>query len=330
HDAKFDFEDCNRQRFGCVVGTSKGGFQSFKKSAQQFANHPANHPDKSFPLAGLEEFPANRASVEVATTLNLQGAVLCPVAACATGLVSLMQGANLIANGYCDTVLAGSSDASLQEILLGSYNRMGVLAKNFENPQTACKPFDKTRNGFLVGEGAAMFLLEEAAFAEARGATPYAEWVTGHLATDISGLTSLEEDATSLTWLIQNCLQQAKMSPSEIDYINLHGTATRLNDIYETNALKKACGRTIYDIPCSSFKGALGHLLGAAGSVETAFSLLAMRDNIIPPTLNLTTPDPQCDLNYTPHIASSQTVNSLLKLSFGFGGHLAAAVLRAV
>ncbi len=325
-DAGLNLNQCNIERFGCAIGTSKGGFESLHQAMGSF-KEGSNSEE---PLPGWNSFATNQAAVEVAQTFNLQGPVLCPVAACATGLVSLMQGANLITNGYCDMVLAGSSDASLQPILLGAYDRMGVLSNKFDDPATACKPFDKNRNGFLVGEGAAMFVLEDAEHAKARGAKIYAEYVTGQLATDISGMTTVQPEATSLTWLINNVLQHSQLNITEIDYINLHGTATKMNDLYETNALKKACGTEISNIPCSSLKGALGHLMGAAGSVETAFSLLAMRDKVIPPTLNLFNQDPLCDLNYTPNNAQTKEINHVLKLSFGFGGHLAAAVFRTV
>ena len=227
-------------------------------------------------------------------------------------------------------MLAGSSDASLLPIVLGSFQRLGVLAKNSEHPAKACKPFDLRRNGFVIGEGAAVFVLERLDKAIARGTKIYAEWLAGGMASDGSTLTGLDVSGESLARLITDVLKRADVQPQEIDYINLHGTATEQNDIYETRAVKAALGRAAMAVSCSSLKGAIGHLLGAAGSVEMAVTLLALRDGIVPPTVNLESPDPACDLDYTPRRPKQKPLHTALKLSLGFGGHLAAAVVRRV
>lgn len=305
------------ERGGCVIGTSKLGLRSFTREMQQLG-----HSDSAL-------LWPNAAARAVASEWNLRGPALCPVAACATGLVSLIRGADLIRSSECDVVLAGSSDASLVPIVLGSFQRLGVMARGFEDPATACRPFDAERSGFVVGEGAAVLVLEDREHAVARGANILAEFVAAGLASDPSGLTQIDPDGTSLAWLIRDVLRRANVSPAEIDAVNLHGTATRANDIAETRAVRAAFGSAADRLACSSQKGAIGHLLGAAGSVESAFAVLALRDQIVPPTINLQSPDPQCDLDYVANVARPARLRNVLKLSLGFGGHVAVGLFRS-
>ncbi|NOX53779.1 MAG: beta-ketoacyl-[acyl-carrier-protein] synthase family protein, partial [Planctomycetes bacterium] len=317
------------ERFGCVLGSSKGGLQSFARLWQQLReDSPSSETFCSDPNLWFHFWPNAAASV-VSHLFGLRGAAVCPVAACATGLASVAYGADLIRNGRCDVVLAGSADASLHAPLLAAYRRMGVLARGFEEPSQAVRPFDRRRTGFLVGEGAGMLVLERWEHAKERGARPYAEWLGWAGATDAGSLTALDPDATTLAHLLRNLLQQTQLTSEEIDYINLHGTATRLNDLCETRAVKTAFGRRAKHLACSGLKGALGHLLGAAGSVELAATVLAMRDRMIPPTVNLEEPDDLCDLDYTPGSARTRRIENAVKISLGFGGHLVAAVLRS-
>lgn len=311
--------EIDSHRVGCVIGTSKPGLRTI---ATIFGGDDC---EDSFP-----RFFPNAAALEVARRFGSEGPCLCPVAACATGLVSLQRGYELIRNGVCDVVIAGSSDASLVPIMASSFQRMGVLAKRPGDPTGACRPFDRDRNGFVIGEGAGVLILERFDVAKTRGANIIAEWLAGGMAADGASLTGLADDGESLARLIGDVLRRANVQPAEIDYVNLHGTGTSQNDLYETRALKRAFGRQAYNISCSSLKGGIGHLLGAAGSVETAATLLAMRDGVIPPTVNLENTDTDCDLDYTPGRVKNKPVRTALKLSLGFGGHLAAAVLRTV
>lgn len=312
--------DVDQTRLGCVIGTSKPALRSV---AELYATHRSSEPANA---AFLDVFP-DAPGVAVARRLGIAGPSLCPVAACATGLVCLQRGYELIRDGECDAVLAGSSDASLLPIVHTSFKRMGVLAKRVDDPSTACRPFDAERSGFVIGEGAAVFVIERLDRARERGARVYAEWLAGGLASDGAALTALDDSGEALAWLIADVLRRADVEPAQIDYVNLHGTATRQNDRYETRALHRAFGARAKSVPCSSLKGGIGHLLGAAGSVETAATLLAMRDGVIPPTVNLTNPDPACDLDCVPQFARELPVRAALKLSLGFGGHLVAAVL---
>ena len=325
-DAGLDRSRLFSESAGCVIGSSKGGIAGYAElAAASFGNSTANN---SIPPEFWLQCLPDACSQAVAAEYGLQGASLTPVSACATGLSSVMRGADLIRDGICDTVIAGSTDASLVPAVLASFQRMGVLASGFPSPAQACKPYDSRRSGFVVGEGAGILILESLEHALERNATPYAEWLGGGLGADSTHLMQFDPAAESLARLIKDTLHRADVSVAELDYINLHGTGTQINDLYETRALQNALGELAQSIPCSSLKGGMGHLLGAAGSVELGFTLLAMRDNIVPPTLNLEHPDPQCNLNYTPRVAVPKPVNTALKLSFGFGGHLVAGILR--
>ncbi|MCH8830570.1 MAG: beta-ketoacyl-[acyl-carrier-protein] synthase family protein [Planctomycetes bacterium] len=327
-DAGLDVTGKSAERIGTVIGTSKGGLRSFQRAFADRFQHSAatDHGEQS---AWLQFFP-NMAAARFSQELGLRGPCLCPVAACATGLVCLQRGYELIRDGHCDAVLAGSSDASLLPSVVASFGRLGVTASDFTDPATACRPFDKTRSGFVIGEGAGMLLLERLDRAVSRGAEIYAEWLAGGTAAEAFHITRLEHDPQTLVRLIRDVLRRAGVCADEIDYCNLHGTATVRNDAYETAALKSALGESVETVSCSSLKGAIGHLLGAAGSVETAATVLAMRDGIVPPTVNLRHADDLCNLDFTPTILRRKPIKTALKLSLGFGGHLAAAVLRTL
>ena len=314
-------------RCGCVIGTSKVGLRGF---ASAFRSMNSAIDDRGMIDLPWNQLGPDAAVRSVARTFDLRGPSLCPVAACATGLVSLIRGADLIRSGECDVVLAGSTDASLVPIVLASFQRLGVMARGFHDPTTACRPFAADRSGFVIGEGAAVFVLEQLESAQARGASIYAEFMSGGMANDPSGITQMEPDGASLAWLISDVLRRADVAPHDIDYINLHGTATRVNDVAETQAVRTAFGAQADRVLCSSVKGAIGHLLGAAGSVETAITLLALRDQIAPPTVNLETADPECDLDYVAKVARPARLRTVMKLSLGFGGHLAVGLFRSL
>lgn len=312
----------DRHRTGCVIGTSKGGLAS---AAAFLAGQFADDADGALRFT---QFLPNAVAAAVAMELGLLGPTLCPVAACATGLVSLQRGVGLIREGTCDVVVAGSADASLVPAVAASFQRLGVLARS-EDPAAACRPYDRNRSGFVIGEGAGILVLERLDHAEARGAPILAEWLADGLLSDAAGVTHLDPEARGLQRLIGDLLSRGETPKEAIDYVNLHGTGTRENDVCETRGLRRAFGPIAGQLRCSSLKGAMGHLLGAAGSVEMVCTVLAMRDGIVPPTANLRSPDPECDLDYTPVEPRKAAVRTALKLSLGFGGHLAAALVRA-
>ena len=320
-DAGLDARLLSNETTGVVFGTSKGGLHT---AARLLANrgHSANTDHPAEPAdAWLDVWP-NAAARCIAAAFDCTGPVLAPIAACATGLAACLRAFELIRDGRCDVVLAGSSDASLQPAILGSFQRLGILARLDEDPSTACRPFDRSRSGFIVGEGAGCLILESHRHAVARGARWYAEWLGGRMLADPAGLTQLDPEGTSLKRLLRDL---RGVVPELPDYINLHGTATLPNDRVESAAVRAVFGTAADRIACSSLKGGLGHLLGAAGSVELAATLLAIRDQIIPPTVNLFDPDPELDLDFTPRQSQPRRIDRAWKLSLGFGGHLSAA-----
>lgn len=315
-DADLDARILSSETTGVVFGTSKGGLHTAARLETE-ASSDLNHH-------AWWDVWANAAARSVAAVFDCHGPVMAPVAACATGLAACLRGCDLIREGRCDVVIAGSSDASLQPAILGSFQRLGVLARPPQDPQTACRPFDRDRKGFVVGEGAGCLILESYDHAMARGARWYAEWLGGRMLADPVGLTQLDPAGASLNRLL--CDLQ-NVSPGLPDYINLHGTATIPNDRVESAAIRTVLGSKANHVSCSSLKGGLGHLLGAAGSVELAATVLAIRDQIIPPTVNLMNPDPTLGLDFTPREARSRKINRAWKLSLGFGGHLSAACI---
>lgn len=297
------------ERWGCVFGTSKGSL--FAATRDWFRGDGEQPFQQSWPSA---------VTGAIAARFDLRGPCLAPVAACATGVVAVLRAAALIREGACDVVLAGSADDSLHPLVLASFHRLGVLARH-SDPARASRPFDRQRNGFVIGAGAGGLVLERRSHAEQRGARWYAAVGPGRFAADPSGMTTLDGTGSTLGRMLRDCLPNGR----DPDYVNLHGTGTRLNDPAECRAVWQSCrdaGRA------GSFKGALGHLLGAAGSVELALSCLALRDQILPPNVNRDVADPDCDLDWVGSAAESARIESILKLSLGFGGHQAAIWLE--
>ncbi len=349
------------ERWGCVMGASKGGMHmAVPLFAKQWLSRQRNlarvaaggvddlvtsflePPDRldadvgqaawnGLPENALMQIWPDAPSTAIAREFNIRGPVLAPAAACATGLVSLIRGAELIRSGVCDVVLCGSSDASLQPSLLASYRRLGVLARRGD-PQTACQPFDKDRQGFLVGEGAAVIVIESRAHAEQRGATPLAEFVAGRTFSDGAGVAGLDESAEGLSRAIEGVTQAGGLTAAEVDLINLHGTGTAQNDRTEVAALARVlAGKRMRGV-CCAVKGAIGHLMGAAGSVETALAILSLRDQVAPPTTNLRSYaadlEEICPLTFTGEAPTPRRIDTVLKTSLGFGGPVAAVLLR--
>lgn len=317
--------DVDSLRAGTLIGLSKGGIQSLARLHQTLREQ-----GQSDSIAGeywTQTWPSCGAGV-LAARYGFCGPSAAPIAACATGLVAAIQGAALIRRGVCDLVLAGSVDASLEPIVLASLHKMRVLARASGDPATAVRPWDRGRTGFVVGEGGAVLVLEREDHVRRRGVVPYVELAGGALGADAYHETDLNPDPSGLAEVIRRSLNDASVSGSGIDHVNVHGTATRANDPIECQALRLALGPEANRIACTANKSQVGHLLGAAGAVELAITCLAMRDGFVPPTLNLDDPDPACDLDGTPHVGRAVPIRAALKLSIGFGGHLAASVLR--
>ena len=325
-DSGLDRQRLEQKCVGVVFGTSKGGFHTFSRlmvERRTDAGIPGRPESIENSADWLDVFPG-RAAAAIGSLVGGYGPILCPVAACATGLAACLRGAELIQNGDCDIALVGSADVSLQPALLGSFRRLGVLSRESDDPSRACRPFDSHRTGFVIGEGAACLVLERLDSAVERHAHCYAEWLGGKILSDPHGLTQLDPSGTSLRRLLVDLRKLTSRNPN---YINLHGTGTAANDPVECRAIRSVFGTESEQFDCSSLKGGMGHLLGAAGSVELAVTALSIRDQIVPPTVNLVQPDSDCVLNLTPGKPKLRSIDHAWKLSMGFGGHLAGACL---
>jgi 3-oxoacyl-(acyl-carrier-protein) synthase len=320
-DAQIRLESIDRDRFGCSIGAHMGD--------TDFVVERLGRQDSLIP-AGKQPwwnqwFP-NTACAMVARDYDLRGPRLSNSTACASGTIAILKAVRAIRDGQCDLALAGSSEAIHPLFAAGFYN-MGVLAQH-EDPTRACRPFDVHRNGFVMGEGAAMFVLERLGHALRRGVPIYAEALGGRILSDARHVTSLGDNGDALVELIRGTLHTARLAPRDIAYINAHGTGTQQNDVLESRGIRTAFGRAADSVCVSANKSMLGHLVNASGSVELAITTLALRDGFAPPTLNLTDPDPECELDCIPLVGRVRTLEHALKLSIAFGGHLAAVILR--
>jgi 3-oxoacyl-[acyl-carrier-protein] synthase II len=271
---------------------------------------------------------ANEAPGNIAIQYGIKGPNLSIVTACATGAHSIGDAFRTIQYGDADVMVAGGTEANLTPLTIGGFNALKALSTRNDAPEKASRPFDKERDGFVVGEGAGIVILEELERARARGATIYAEVAGYGYNGDAYHITAPCPDGDGSMRCIRMALRDAGIGPDEVDYINAHGTSTDLNDSSETLAIKGAFGERAYHIPVSSTKSMTGHLLGAAGAVEAIFSALAIRDQVCPPTINYEYPDPECDLDYVPNTAREHAINVAVSNSFGFGGTNAVLVFK--
>lgn len=325
------------ERVGCIIGASKGGL----RSAEQWVAESMSDAEEAFYSAGprgtilrsrcdVDLWPAlqvDAATRAVAAIVGAGAVVSCPVAACASGLVSVLQGAAAVHSGQCDVCFVGSSDAALRASVLTSFHRLRVTSRR-EDGASACRPFDQNRDGFVIGEGAAVMVLESRRHAEERrSARSYGRVAAGGWLSDPTGMTQIDTSGAVVAELLRRTLNldaESLRSHQRIDAINLHGTATESNDLAEANGLGAVFGSDCP--PCTAIKGAIGHLLGAAGSVESAFSLLSLRDQILPGTTNLVARDLRFSIPLSPKPQRSIGIQRIAKLSLGFGGHIACGV----
>jgi 3-oxoacyl-[acyl-carrier-protein] synthase II len=280
-----------------------------------------------FPLWILKYLP-NMTAAHISLIHNAQGPNNTIVTACAAGTQAVGEAFRLIARGDADIAMAGGADSRLDPLLLLAYSALGALSRAARAPEEVSRPFDGGRDGFVLGEGAGLLILEELERAKKRGATIYAEVLGLGSSFDAYAVTKPDPEAGGAARAIKWALDEAKIDPSDVDYINAHGTSTRLNDQMETMAVKRVFGEGAKALPLSSIKSMVGHLIGAAGAVEAAALALTLHDGVLPPTINQTQPDPDCDLDYVPNCARPMRVRTGVSTSFGFGGQNAALVMR--
>jgi 3-oxoacyl-[acyl-carrier-protein] synthase II len=313
-------------RTGVVVNTAAGAFGETGDGAQRFAEFGWRGMHGDFVPAVIP----NMAACQVAMRLGIHGPVTASALACASGNYALMEAARLIRAGEADVVLAGATDASVTPLMIGSLSMMGALSTRNDDPERASRPFDSDRDGFVYAEGAVMFVVESARHAAERGARSYARYLGGALTCDAHHVVAPHPGATYAAAAMRQALARAGIPPTDLDYVCAHGTSTRANDRSETAALRSVLGPHADSVAVSSPKSMTGHLIGAAGALSVLVGCLAIRDGVVPPTINLETADPECDLDYVPKVARQMTVNTVLTNAFGFGGQNCSVVLGRV
>jgi 3-oxoacyl-[acyl-carrier-protein] synthase II len=321
-DGGVDLEKVNRQRFGALISSGIGGLKTLE---DQISNLLTKGPSRVSPFT-IPMLISNMASGLVSMEYGLQGPNFCIVTACATSNNAIGESWRIIKFGDADIFLAGGAEASIVPIGLAGFAQMKALSTRNDEPHRASRPFDKDRDGFVMGEGAGVLVVEELEHAKARGARIYCELTGYGLSADAHHMTAPPPDGEGAVRAMKMALDHAGVTPDQVDYVNAHATSTGLGDVCETRAIKTVFGEYAKKVSISATKSMTGHLLGGAGAVETAACVLAMRDSIIPPTINLENPDPECDLDYTPNVAREKKIRIAVNNSFGFGGHNATLV----
>lgn len=323
-DGALDLAQVNRERMGAMMGTALGGVGYAEEQAARFMTGGLRDVDATLALAVF----GGSASCNIAIEFGVSGPNSTNAMSCASGSMAIGEAFRQIRDGYADVMLAGGSEAPLATLCFGAFALIRAMSTRNDEPARASRPFDRDRDGFVMGEGAAVLLLESWEHAEARGARIYAELAGYGTTNDAHHMTAPLPDGAQAARCMRQALADAAVAPEEIAYINAHGSSTPLNDPTETLAIKQVFGAHAYRVPLSSTKGYYGHALGASGAFEAAISALAIARGWIPPTLNLDTPDPACDLDYTPRVGRALSPEVVLSNSFGFGGINAALVLR--
>ncbi|WP_025026544.1 beta-ketoacyl-ACP synthase II [Caldalkalibacillus mannanilyticus] len=323
-DSKLEITEENAHRIGVYVGSGIGGLQTWE---EQHSILLEKGPKRVSPFF-IPMMIANMASGLVSIMSGAKGPNSAAISACATGTHAIGDAFHIIKRGQADAMIAGGAEASIRPTGLAGFNAARAMSTHNEEPEKASRPFDAKRDGFVMGEGAGVVILESLDHALARGANIIAEVIGYGMSGDAYHLTSPAPDGEGATRSMQQAMADAGIEPTDVDYINAHGTSTEYNDKFETAAIKSAFGEHAYKLAVSSTKSMTGHLLGAAGGIETVISALAIRDQILPPTINYEFPDPECDLDYVPNEARKAKVKVTLSNSLGFGGHNATIILR--
>ena len=324
NEAGLSIDDTNASRVGVFTGNGIGGLTTIEKYHQISLERG---PRKITPFF-IPMVISNMSAGQVSIVYGAKGPNLSVTTACAAGTHAVGEAFRSISRGDCDVAITGGSESTICPLAVGGFNAMKALSRQNENPEKACRPFDKDRNGFIISEGGGMMILEELEYARQRGADILAEVVGFGLSGDGFHMAAPPDDGDGAVRCMQMALNDAGIAPSDIDYINAHGTSTPLNDVVETRAIKTVFGEHSYKLAISSTKSMTGHMLGGAGGIESVFLALAIKNQIIPPTINLENPDPECDLDYVPNTARETPIKAAISNSFGFGGTNAVIVMK--
>jgi len=322
-----DIESINPDRVGVIWGSGIGGLKTFQDEVTQFAQGDGTPRFNPF---FIPKMIADIASGLISIKYNLRGPNYTTVSACASSTNAIIDAFNLIRLGKADAFVTGGSEAAVNEAGIGGFNALHALSQRNDSPETASRPFDKGRDGFVLGEGAGCLIIEELEHAKKRGAHIYCEIAGGGMSADAHHITAPHPEGLGALNVMKMAIQDAQMQPGNIDYINVHGTSTPLGDIAETKAIKQFFGEEAYNLNISSTKSMTGHLLGAAGAIESIASILAVVNDVVPPTINFEENDPEIDdkLNLTFNQAQERTVHAALSNTFGFGGHNTSAIFK--
>ncbi|WP_299550784.1 beta-ketoacyl-ACP synthase II [Seonamhaeicola sp.] len=328
-DAKLNLDEVNKLRVGVIWGAGIGGLETFQQEVLNFA---AGDGSPRFNPFFIPKMIADIAPANISIKHGFMGPNYTTVSACASSANALFDALNSIRLGYTDVVVTGGSEAAVTIAGMGGFNAMHALSTRNESPETASRPFDATRDGFVLGEGAGALILEEYEHAKARGAKIYAEVAGGGLSSDAYHMTAPHPEGLGVVEVMKNCLENAGLNPEDVDHINTHGTSTPLGDVAELKAISKVFGSHAKNININSTKSMTGHLLGAAGAIEAIASILAIEHGVVPPTINHTTVDENIDpeLNLTLNKAQKRDVNVAMSNTFGFGGHNACVLFRKI
>ena len=328
-DAKLNLDTINKFRVGVIWGAGIGGIDTFQTEVTNFAT--GNGTPRFNPFF-IPKMIADIAPGNISIKHGFMGPNYTTVSACASSANAIIDALNYIRLGHCDVIVTGGSEATVNEAGMGGFNAMHALSTRNESPETASRPFDATRDGFVLGEGAGALVLEEYEHAKARGAKIYAELVGGGLSSDAYHMTAPHPEGIGVTAVMKNCLENAGLKPEDVDAINTHGTSTPLGDVAELKAISRVFGDHAKNININSTKSMTGHLLGAAGAIEAIASVLSIQNGIVPPTINHSTVDENIDpeLNLTLNKAQKRTVNVAMSNTFGFGGHNACVVFKTL
>ncbi len=323
-NAGYQVPEEEADRVAVTISSAVGGLTSIEQAILGANNNPRRISPFIIPM-----FMPNGAAGMVGIDIGARGPAFSVVSACASGSDGIGQAWLLLRAGLVDVAIAGGTEATVTRMGVAAFDRLGALSRRNDEPERTPAPFDRDRDGLVMGEGAAVLVLETEEHARARGAEILAELAGYGASADAFHITAPAEDGVGGALAIRRALASAEVAPEEVDYINAHGTGTQLNDLAETRAIKAVFGKRAYNIPVSSTKSMTGHMMGATGALEAVFCIMAIRDGVVPPTIHLNTPDPECDLDYVPNQARRHPVRIAISNAFGFGGHNSVLVFRA-